>query len=53
MKAVSAFAPPVMTQDFNLYSNEVHPKFKDYEIGMEYARQQGMPVMIDFNDMVV
>ena len=37
-----------MTQDFNLYSNEVHPKFKDYEIGMEYARQQGMPVMIDF-----
>ena len=48
LKAVSAFAPPVMTQDFNLYSNEVHPKFKDYEIGMEYARQQGMPVMIDF-----
>lgn len=43
LKAVSAFAPPVMTQDFNLYSNEVHPKFKDYEIGMEYARQQGMP----------
>ena len=48
LKAVSAFAPPVMTQDFNLYSNEVHPKFKDYEIGMEYARQQGMPVMVDF-----
>lgn len=48
LKAVSAFAPPVMTQDFNLYSNEVHPKFKDYDIGMEYARQQGMPVMVDF-----
>ena len=36
------------TQDFNLYSNEVHPQFKDYDIGMEYARQQGMPVMVDF-----
>ena len=48
LKAVSAFAPPVMTQDFNLYSNEVHPRFKDYDIGMEYARQQGMPVMVDF-----
>ena len=48
LKAVSAFAPPVMTQDFNLYSNEVHPQFKDYDIGMEYARQQGMPVMVDF-----
>lgn len=48
LKAVSAFAPPVMTQDFNLYSNEVHPRFKNYDIGMEYARQQGMPVMVDF-----
>ena len=48
LKAVSAFAPPMHTQDFNLYENEVHPKFKDYELGMEYARQQGKPVMIDF-----
>ena len=48
LKAVSAFAPPMHTQDFNLYENEVHPKFKDYELGIEYARQQGKPVMIDF-----
>lgn len=48
LKAVSAFAPPMHTQDFNLYENEVHPKFKDYEKGMEYALQQGKPVMIDF-----
>ena len=48
LKAVSAFAPPMHTQDFNLYENEVHPKFKDYEKGMEYALQHGKPVMIDF-----
>lgn len=48
LKAVSAFAPPMYTQDFSLYDDEVHPKFKDYEAGMEYARQQGKPVMIDF-----
>ncbi len=48
LKAVSAFAPPMYTQDFNLYEDEVHPKFKDYELGMEYARQQGKPVMVDF-----
>ena len=48
LKAVSAFAPPMYTQDFNLYEDEKHPKFKDYELGMEYARQQGKPVMVDF-----
>lgn len=48
LKAVSAFAPPMQTQDFNLYKNEVHAKFQDYDAGMEYARQQGKPVMIDF-----
>ena len=48
LKAVSAFAPPMQTQDFNLYKNEVHAKFNDFEAGMEYARQQGKPVMIDF-----
>lgn len=48
LKAVSAFAPPMQTQDFNLYKNEVHAKFNDFDIGMEYARQNGKPVMIDF-----
>ena len=48
LKAVSAFAPPLQTQDFNLYDNEVHARFNDYDAGMEYARQQGKPVMLDF-----
>ena len=48
LKAVSAFAPPMKTQDFNLYDNEIKPDFSDYEAGMEYARQQKKPVMIDF-----
>ena len=48
LKAVSAFAPPMQTQDFNLYNNEVHAKFDDYGLGMEYARQHGKPVMLDF-----
>ncbi len=48
LKAVSAFAPPMQTQDFNLYKNEVHAKFNDFDAGMEYARQQGKPVMVDF-----
>ena len=48
LKAVSAFAPPMQTQDFNLYKNEVHAKFTDFDAGMEYARQNNKPVMIDF-----
>ena len=48
LKAVSAFAPPMQTQDFNLYNNEVHAKFDDYDLGMEYTRQHGKPVMLDF-----
>lgn len=48
LKAVSAFAPPMQTQDFNLYNDEVHAQFNDYDMGMAYARQQGKPVMLDF-----
>ncbi len=47
-KAVSAFAPPMNTQDFNLYHNEVKPKYTDYEEGMAAAASQGKPVLIDF-----
>ncbi|MCR5333788.1 MAG: thioredoxin family protein [Bacteroidaceae bacterium] len=47
-KAVSAFAPPVNTQDFNLYSQDVTPRFQDYDKGMAYAQEHGMPVMLDF-----
>ena len=48
LKAVSAFAPPLQTQDFNLYTDEVHAQFTDYDQGMAYARRQGKPVMLDF-----
>ena len=48
LKAVSAFAPPMQTQDLNLYKNEVHAKYIYLDSGMEYARQQGKPVMVDF-----
>ena len=48
LKAVSAFAPPLYTQDFNLYKNEVRAQFDDYDLGMEYAKRVGKPVMLDF-----
>jgi len=49
LKAISAFAPPLYTQDFNLYENEVHAPFDDYESGMAYAKRNNKPVMIDFS----
>lgn len=48
VKAVSAFAPPISTQDFNLDPVKIEAKFIDYEAGMAYARQTGKPVMVDF-----
>ena len=48
LKAVSAFAPPIYTQDFNLHHQEVEPKYKDYEEGMRAAAQAGKPVLLDF-----
>lgn len=48
LKAVSAFAPPISTQDFNLDNTKVEAKFKDYDAGMAYARQTGKPVLVDF-----
>lgn len=49
LRAISAFAPPLRTQDLNLYNGEVHAKFDDYDAGMAYARQVGKPVLIDFS----
>ena len=49
LKAVSAFAPPSSTQDFNLYkAEEVHAKFTNFDEGMKYAKEVGKPVMVDF-----
>ena len=47
-KAVSAFAPPISTQDFNLNSKTVEARFTDYEQGMAAAKAEGKPVLIDF-----
>lgn len=49
LKAVSAFTPPMWTQDFNLYTGVVHAKFDDYDAGMDYAKRANKPVIIDFS----
>lgn len=48
LKAISAFAPPMNTQDFNLQKTAVEAKYKDFETGMLAAKSAGKPVMIDF-----
>ena len=48
LKAVSAFAPPMSTQDFNLQTSEVKAKSNDYDLGMQMARANDKPVLIDF-----
>ena len=48
LKAVSAFAPPMSTQDFNLYQGSVEARFTDYDQGLAAARAEGKPAMIDF-----
>lgn len=48
LKAISAFAPPMNTQDFNLQKTAVEAKYTDYDEGMAAAARQGKPVMVDF-----
>lgn len=48
-KAVSAFAPPMNTQDFSLYDDDVKPASHDFEEAMAMAARTGKPVMIDFS----
>jgi len=49
LKAISAFAPPLSTQDFNLYNDDVHAAFTDYDLGMAYAAEKKLPVVVDFS----
>lgn len=49
LKAISAFAPPLFTQDFSLYDDEVHAAFDEYETGLTYAKKVHKPVLIDFS----
>lgn len=48
LKSISAFAPPLSTQDFNLYGGEFH-EFDDYDAGMKYAAENEKPVLLDFS----
>lgn len=48
-RSASAFAPPLSTQDFNLYTSEVHPDSHDFEVAMQMAQTAGKPVLIDFS----
>jgi thiol:disulfide interchange protein DsbD len=48
LKAISAFAPPMNTQDFNLQKSAVEAQYTDYDEGMAAARRLGKPVMVDF-----
>jgi len=48
LKAISAFAPPMSTQDFNLQKTVTEAKFNDYELGMAAAKAEHKPVIIDF-----
>ncbi len=48
LRAISAFSPPITTQDFNLSNNQVHAPYDDFDIAAEYARKSGKPLMVDF-----
>ncbi|MCI9042632.1 MAG: DUF255 domain-containing protein [Muribaculaceae bacterium] len=49
LKGVSAFVPPLYTQDFNLYAGGEFREFDDYDQGMAFAAENGRPVLIDFS----
>lgn len=49
LKAISAFAPPLSTQDFSLYEGEVHPDTEDYDSALEMGAREGKPVIVDFS----
>ena len=49
LKSVSAFVPPLYTQDFNLYAGGQFEEFDDYDEGMRYAAENHRPVLIDFS----
>lgn len=47
LKCVSAFAPPIWTQEFNL-QEESKAQFNDYDEAIAHAQRTGKPVLIDF-----
>ncbi len=49
LKSISAFSPPLYTQDFSLYEGEVAAQVDDFEEGMKLAKQLNKPVLLDFS----
>lgn len=49
LRSISAFAPPLSTQDFNLYKAGEFSRFDNFDEGMESAKKVGKPVFIDFS----
>lgn len=49
LKAISAFAPPLTTQDFNLYEGGKFIEFDNYDEALSYADEHSMPVFVDFS----
>ncbi|MDR0829955.1 MAG: thioredoxin family protein [Prevotellaceae bacterium] len=49
LKSISAFAPPMNTQDFSMYKNHIEAQFSDYELGMTAAKMEKKPVVVDFS----
>lgn len=49
LKSVSAFVPPLFTQDFSLYAGGDFEEFDDYDAGMAYAQKNNRPVLVDFS----
>lgn len=49
LKSISAFSPPISTQDFSLYEGDVHAQVDDFEEGMRLGKQLGKPVLVDFS----
>lgn len=48
LKGVSAFVPPLYTQDFNLYGDGFK-EYHDYDEGMAVAARENKPVFVDFS----
>lgn len=49
LKGVSAFLPPLSTQDFNLYEDGTGKHFDNYDEAMTYASVHHLPVLVDFS----
>jgi len=48
LRVTSAFVPPLYTQDFNLYGEELR-QYDDYDAAMAAAQKTGKPVFLDFS----